>query len=106
MANQNAICSRGGVRGARFTCTFDLERLSGSGEGVWSHRILVDDSQSKLYCFYTRWVTGTHIGINPIEYRVANYNTLVFGLETSFIDSPTVEMNNIQSTKQALPSQL
>jgi hypothetical protein len=66
--------------------------------------ILVDDSQSKLYCFYTRWVNGTHIGINPIEYRVANYNTLVFGLETSFIDSPTVEMNNIQSTKQALPS--
>jgi hypothetical protein len=45
VANQNAICSRGGVRGARFTCTFDLERLSGSGEGVWSHRILVDDSQ-------------------------------------------------------------
>lgn len=64
--------------------------------------ILVDDSESKLYCFYTRWPNGGHIGINPIEYRVANYNTLVFGLETVFIDSPTIAMNNVQSTKQRL----
>jgi hypothetical protein len=36
-----AVASAG--RGSR--APFDLERLSGSGEGVWSHRILVDDSQ-------------------------------------------------------------
>ena len=64
--------------------------------------ILVDDSESKLYCFYTRWPNDTHIGINWIEYRVANFNTLVFGLETIFIDDPVVSMNNVQSTKQRL----
>jgi hypothetical protein len=64
--------------------------------------VLVDDSESKLYLFYTRWPSGGHIGINYVEYRVANYNTLVFGLETIFIDSPTVSMNDIQSTKQRL----
>jgi len=64
--------------------------------------VLVDDAESKLYCLYTRWPNGGHIGINPIEYRVANYNTLVFGLETVFIGGGAVSMNDVQSTKQRL----
>jgi hypothetical protein len=67
--------------------------------------VLIDDAQSKVYVFYTRWPTGGHVGINWIEYRVADYNTLVFGVETVFIgDGVGVSMNNAQGTKQSLPA--
>jgi hypothetical protein len=63
----------------------------------------IDESQNKLYVFYTRWETCVSTGIHSIEERVAYLDNLLFSLPTQIISASNVSMNEVSGTKQVLP---
>lgn len=60
--------------------------------------IMVAEDDSKVYILYTSWASSP----DPIEYRVADINSLSFGGTTKFI-STSSNMNNVTGMKQILP---
>ena len=64
----------------------------------------IDAASNKLYIFYTRWETCQSVGTHAIEERVAYLDNLLFSLPTVVIAKSGVPMNEVQGTKQILPS--
>ena len=63
----------------------------------------IDESQNKLYVFYTRWEACVSGGTHAIEERVAYLDNLLFSLPAVVIAQSSVSMNEVQGTKQVLP---
>ena len=63
----------------------------------------IDESQNKLYVFYTRWETCVSSGTHAIEERVAYLDNLLFSLPAVVIARSGITMNEVQGTKQLLP---
>ena len=64
----------------------------------------IDESQNKLYVFYTRWEACVSTGTHAIEERVSYLDNLLFSLPAVVIAGSGVSMNEVQGTKQLLPA--
>ncbi len=92
-AHDRMALHRRGVNGGWTTKT------SVSGGSSTRGIVMVAEQDAKVYILYTRW----GVSPNPIQYRVADINTLTFGGETTFITSGS-SMNNVTGMKQILPA--